>query len=147
MGSTSADEDVDDGVLIPDDLRPGITIRLPVTIYNVTGNDAYLSVWIDWNGDEDFDDVGETIALNTYDYATYNNSFQVLIETAIPANAALEQNIAARFRLSTDDVAIATPCGVSACAIDGEIEDYLIQIACPPEVCLPVQLTINRGGE
>ena len=145
MGSINADSDDDDGILIPNNIRPGITIRFPTTIYNNTGQTAYLTGWIDWNGDQDFDDSGEQIANESYDTATYSGSFQVPIVIQVPSDAVQGQNIAVRYRLSTDSADIISPCGATSCAADGEIEDYLIQIECPPTICLPVNIIINRS--
>ena len=72
--------------------------------------------------------------------------FIASIPVFVPADALLTNAIGSRFRVSTDNVTIASPCGTISCATDGEIEDYLIQVECPPEVCLPVQIQINRGN-
>ena len=142
--SINAETDADNGVLFPNDIRPNIDILLPVTMFNNTGNTSYLTGWIDWNGDGDFDDLNEQIANEAYDFATYNGSFQVSLQVTVPNDANVNAQISARFRYSTDDVLIISPCGIDACAADGEVEDYLIQVNCPPDVCLPARLDIIR---
>lgn len=139
-GNENADSDVDDGVsLLPNmQFTPGNTVRIPVSIYNNTGNDAYLRMWIDWNGDGDFEDIGEQVENSTYLSTGANNT--VFISVTIPTNATQTQPIALRARLSTDDANSADPCGNGNCATDGEVEDYLINISCPTPICLPVQL-------
>jgi hypothetical protein len=119
----------------------GNSVVLPITIYNTSGDDATLRVWIDWNGDGDFDDVNEKIADNTYDAATFNNTF--LVE--IPANAPEGDQIGMRIRLSTDAAFIDSPCGDGTCVDDGEVEDYLINIGCPVSQCMLVQLSIKSN--
>ena len=53
--------DADDGVTIPA-LTQGLSAAIPVGVTQVAANDGYLQGWIDWNGDDDFDDPGEQIA-------------------------------------------------------------------------------------
>ncbi len=145
-GSSSASMDEDNGVALGSNLNfvPGNTMNLPVNIYNVTGNDAYLRTWIDWNGDGDFNDGGEQTIDYTYDYTTYNGSFTVNIPVGIPIGAAQGEPIAMRFRLSTDAVGSSDPCGAGTCAGDGEIEDYLMRVECPTGNCAKVGVTLMR---
>ena len=142
----TADSDDDDGLAISSKMQivPGNTVRIPVTIYNNTGMPAYLRMWIDWNADGDFEDVGEQIEDNTYPSTGAANV--VLVSVTVPANAVQTNPIALRARLSTDDINSATPCGTGTCAVDGEIEDYLLQLSCPTPVCVPVQLTRKSGN-
>ena len=144
-GNTNADTDDDDGIQFPNNIRPGITVRFPTTIYNNTGQTVYLTAWVDWNGNEEFDDPEEQIINESYDYATYNGSFQVLTAVQVPSDAVQGQNIAVRYRLSTDSANINIPCGSTNCTVDGEVEDYLIQVECLPTICLPPTLTIKRN--
>ena len=145
-GSTSADSDNDDGLSILSTIQftPGNTVRIPVSIYNNTGMNAYLRMWIDWNGDGDFEDTGEQVENNTYP-AMGTTTNKVFISVTIPTNAIQNQSIALRARLSTDDANSAAPCGNGNCASDGEVEDYLINISCPTPVCAPVTLQIRQG--
>lgn len=139
--SENADGDNDDGLLLDPQMRivPGNTVRIPVVVYNNTGNAAFLRMWIDWNADGDFTDMNEQITDNSYPFT--GTSETVLISVTVPADAVLATPPAVRTRLSTDDANSAVPCGTGTCAADGEIEDYLMQIDCPPPVCLSVQLT------
>ena len=94
-----------------------------------------------WNDDGDFDDAGENVLVGTY---SMNGTFTVSEPVHIPNTASLTSEIAMRFRISTDQTAVNNPCGPTACAPDGEVEDYLIQLVCPPTICLPTQIQINR---
>jgi hypothetical protein len=128
----------EDGITFPSNIniRPGITIRLPITLVNTTGNTAYFEAWVDWNGDGDFDDANEMVA----DWDDNGGSFPTQLELNIPTTTLKEQALGIRLRLSNQDNM--TPSG----AVDsGEVEDYLMQVECAPKVCLPVQVTINRG--
>lgn len=144
IGET-ADSDDDDGLSLNSNVQftPGNTVRIPVTIYNDTGNPAFLRMWIDWNADGDFEDAGEQIENNTYPSTGAANL--VFVSATIPVNAIQTSAIALRTRLSTDDANSADPCGTGNCAADGEIEDYLIQLDCPTPICPPLQLTTKSG--
>ena len=98
--------------------------------------------------DGDFDDMDEQIVSNNYDPTNpaFAGTFVDVIVVTIPLDAVQGQDMAVRFRLSTDTVITNSPCGDQVCAADGEIEDYLIQVQCPPRRCVPVQVTINRGN-
>ena len=120
-------------------ITSGNTVRFPITIYNNTGSAAYLRMWIDWNADGDFEDTGEQIENNTYPSTGVDNL--VFVSVAVPVDAVQTSPLALRTRLSTDDANSATPCGTGTCATDGEVEDYLIQLEYPTNICPPVLLT------
>lgn len=133
----------DNGVLFANDIHPGNLIHLPINIFNNTANDAYMTAWVDWNADNDFDDAGEQVANETYIYATYNGNYQVSLPVNVPNTVSQGNDINFRFRLSTDQAAIADPCSEVACAPDGEIEDYLLRIDCNNNICLPISIRKN----
>jgi uncharacterized repeat protein (TIGR01451 family) len=142
LQSTAADGDgVDeDGFSFPTtlSLRRNITIRRPLDITNTTGIVAHLEGWIDWNGDGDFDDPNEMIVDLSDDGA--GNFGVTRISFTVPSDAAQNQALGVRFRLSqTDNM---TPYGQVE---SGEIEDYLISVGCPLEQCLPTSTKINLG--
>lgn len=148
ISSATADTDVDDGVNICSslDIVPGGSFQLPVHMYNNTANDAYLSIWVDWNGDADFNDIAETIPMTTYPVATNTGTFQGIININVPATA-IQEEIAIRFRFSTDTSTNANmPCGTGTCAMDGEVEDYILEVKCKPDNCLPTSIMIRKGA-
>ena len=140
FGDTNADRDMDDGIIILPNMQfvPGNTVHIPVVIYNNRGIDAYLRVWIDWNGDGDFEDANEQVEDNTY--ASTGTMETIHLSVTIPANANQSQQIALRARLSTDNLNSALACGTGDCAADGEVEDYLLEVNCLEPICLPAQL-------
>ena len=142
-GTPTGDGDTDDGILFGDNLQivPGNTLHIPVLFFNNTGSNAFLRIWIDWNGDGDFEDANEQAADNTY--GTNAAAQKVSVSVTVPADADITKDIALRARLSTDDANSATPCGTGTCAADGEIEDFLLRVDCPEENCVPVQLSRN----
>jgi len=120
------------------DLIPGGILNIPIDVTNTTGEIAHYEVWIDWNGDGDFNDPNEMVADFSDDGA---GDFGVSYFTLnIPDDVITNQLFGFRARLShTDNM---TPYGpVDA----GEVEDYLIGVECSPEVCLPLGITIDKG--
>ena len=118
------------------DIFPGGTFRLPINITNTTGLPAELEIWIDWNGDGDFNDSGEMIADLTDD--TLGNFTPSNISVTVPSNAATGTPLGFRARLSHQDNM--TPTGS---VNSGEVEDYLITVACKTDICLPVSIIRN----
>jgi len=130
-GAPSADADGDgideDGVTILSSMQlsRGSTFRLPLSIHNSSGETAHLEGWIDWNGDGEFDPVTEMVT-NT----STTMSIQTYLELVVPNDAKLGSLLGFRLRLSYRDNM--TPYG----QVDsGEIEDYLLGVACPQVHC------------
>jgi hypothetical protein len=130
----------EDGFSFPVTLNisPNNTIQLPLQVNNTSGSTAHYEAWIDWNGDGDFDDTDEMIFDLSDDGAgDFGMSF---ISIAIPSGAIQNQDLGARFRLSNQDNM--TPNGTIT---SGEVEDYIIQVECPTDTCVPIKLTIKRS--
>ena len=128
----------DDGFLLQSlDLLPGNMFNLPINVTNTTGTVAHYEVWIDWNGDGDFNDPNEMVVDLSADGA--GNFGQLSTAIAVPANAAKNQSLGFRARLShTDNM---TPIGQ---VLSGEVEDYLIMVSCKDPICLPMTISINN---
>ncbi len=122
--STNAnlDED-DDGVNLNNSslqnktIHSGETTTLQITTHGV----GYLSAWIDWNSDGDFNDTNEQIAQNID-----GSSGLITLNVIAPYNLSNSATYA-RFRYSYQENL--TPIGS---AIDGEVEDYKINIEAEP---------------
>ncbi len=110
--SPNADADTDDGVAIPT-LIPGSTSQLSIRASSLGRIDA----WIDFNSNDSWDSNEQV--LTSVILAQGNN----LLNVAVPAGATLGST-AARFRFSS--AGGLTPTGAAA---DGEVEDYLVEIA------------------
>lgn len=123
----------EDGFSFPSSLSfsPGGTVSLPIDIINTTGIVANFEIWIDWNGDGDFNDPDEMVADLMDDGMGNFGSPNITIN--VPALAIENQNIGFRARLSHEDNM--TPNGQ---ATSGEVEDYFIAISCESPICLPV---------
>lgn len=111
--STGADADSDDG-LIPVELTRGVPVTIPIS---VTGN-GYLTIWTDYNGSGTFDDqsgvVLRDMAVNSGNYM-----FEFTPSYAIP-----DDKLFMRLRLSRHAGTLA-----SGSAIEGEVEDYVFEVA------------------
>ncbi len=138
MGDDTTDgTDDEDGIGFDSnlDIVPGATIIIPLDVTNTTGNTAHVEMWIDWNGDGDFDDPNEMIA-NLDDSTTpFPNNLTIIV----PTDVATDTDLGVRIRLSNEDDM--TPLGIVS---SGEVEDYLIQVNCAEEVCMPMVIQINR---
>ena len=121
----AAGPDDEDGVVVADlALTEGDAAIVRVTATNLTDDPATLTGWIDFNGDGLFA-AGEaaSVAVPAGSAAT-----QVILDFGtVPSDVA--GRVYARFRLSTDDAAMA-PTGPAS---DGEVEDYAVAIAAAPE--------------
>ena len=124
--------DDEDGVAsFPTYVPPSTSYSVNVTANNSVDAPATLRGWIDWNRDGDFADANEISGAVTVPPGTVNGVFAVTW-TAVPNNAGGTTATYARFRISTDTAAMASPTGLAA---DGEVEDYQI-----PANTLPVAL-------
>jgi large repetitive protein len=119
-GDDSDTTDDENGVTIPATLYRGQTQTISVSIQNASG---FLSAWIDWNADGDFNDAGEQIvSAQSVASGTVNNT------VSVPAGAVIGQSFA-RFRVSTNNTGSDnsnTPVGTVQ---SGEVEDYAVTIA------------------
>ncbi len=114
-----------------DGTNAGLFASINYNVTNQTGDDAYLSAWIDLNFDGDFDDTGEKI-ISEFVVSTGANELNLDFTLSLSADdlsfylAGLNEPINQsyiRFRLSTDESSVTTPYGSSP---DGEVEDIEI---------------------
>ncbi|MEL6864246.1 MAG: GEVED domain-containing protein [Bacteroidota bacterium] len=93
--------------------------------------EEYWTVWVDWNGDRDFEDVGEKV---------FEQSGAGMIEgnIAVPLDAPLGET---RMRVAMKKNAFADPCEYFSF---GEVEDYTVNIVVDtgmePDYCAAVGL-------
>ena len=136
--SANADGDGadDDGFSFPANLNitPSGSLNLPIDVTNTTGITAFLAIWIDWNNDGDFEDPNEFVSDLSDNGA---GDFGVpSINITVPAIVTTDQLIGFRARLSHTDTM--SPYGKLSI---GEVEDYLIEVKCKTQICLPVTAT------
>ena len=114
-------------------VSPGDTVAINIVNGDPQWTDDILSIYIDWNADEDFTDSGEEVVASS-GVGPYNLSF------VVPAGQP-EGDTRMRIRLhdgSFDDMA---PCGT---ATYGEVEDYTIRVEAGSPPCVG---DINDDGE
>jgi uncharacterized repeat protein (TIGR01451 family) len=110
------------------------TITVTASVINTATQPGYLSAWIDFNADGDWNDNGERIVTNQ----TVNGARSFNIP--IPANA-ITGTTYARFRFSTQQNL--APTGT---ALNGEVEDYRIQIVAQPNKTLAATSEAHSTG-
>jgi hypothetical protein len=113
MGDDTDGNDDEDGVNFPVLLvvgQPGIVAL------NVCGGGGIVELWIDYNGDEDWDDAGE------FEFSAWMGNGPNTISVTPPALPAVGQTFA-RCRISTTGTG--SPTGL---APDGEVEDHMVTI-------------------
>ena len=126
----NAAADDDDAVTLPD-FYQGALATIPVDVTQVAANDGYLQAWIDFNGDGDFDDVGEQVATDLQ-LAT-GTTGTINVPLAVPETATTSQTFA-RFRWSKT-----AGLGATGSIIYGEVEDYALTIKVPLALDLPIE--------
>ena len=114
-GDDSANQDDEDGVVLPVPYLSGATVTAQVTA-SVSG---YLGAWLDVNGDGDWADAGEQVWSGV---AVTTGLNRVAINAA-----ALSVGLphAFRVRFATAAAGVTNFTGAAA---DGEVEDYLISV-------------------
>lgn len=116
--SATASGDTDEGVVAGkwQNGTNGATVNVTVGGACVT---CYLSAWVDWNGDGDFNDAGEAVLV---DKAVVNGSQDLTFNVPAGTFDSSSKTLNARFRLyPTSTNGTARPVGL---VINGEVQDY-----------------------
>lgn len=111
------------------DLAPGTSYSISVSNGNIHPGDD-LGIWIDWNGDFDFEDTGENVVCEVDGDA--QGSFVV----NVPPTANLG-NTRMRIRIKRQGNDCGSPCGTT---VYGEVEDYVLNIVDAYQMDLTVWL-------
>lgn len=114
--------DDEDGIVDFPMFTAGQPVTVSVYVMNMLSNgaDATLYGFIDWNGDGDFNDTGETATA----FVQNGVNGDVGLDFDVPAGAETATPIGARFHLSAQ-----TGLGATGCAPDGEVEDYWSEVS------------------
>ena len=122
--------DSDDGVSIGT-LYAAFASNATISVNNTTGGSAFVSMWIDFDGNGTFADTERVISSQAITAASTTVTFVVPRSTsdeATPARTKLGDTYA-RIRLSSTANEVASPVGAAA---DGEVEDHLVTILSNP---------------
>lgn len=114
LGDDNNGADDEDGIILPPFLQLGVTASVTANVQNAAG---YLNAWVDLNADGDWGDAGEQVITDAAVSPGANG-----VSFPVPATAALGSTFA-RFRLDS-----AGGVSMLGLALDGEVEDYEIEI-------------------
>uniref|UniRef100_UPI00378343F0 GEVED domain-containing protein n=1 Tax=Prosthecobacter sp. TaxID=1965333 RepID=UPI00378343F0 len=123
-GDDSSGVDDEDGVTLPS-MIAGAPATITTVVTNNTGLSAYLNVWIDFNNNGVFTDLGEQVATNTAIANGTSNATRG-VNLTVPSTAVTGTNLGVRVRISND----ISPGSTGAGGV-GEVEDYVINIGAP----------------
>lgn len=117
--SDNAAGDTDEGVVVVGKWGNGFNGgTVGVTVEGCSGT-CYISAWIDWNSDGDFNDAGEAILI---DRAVANGSQNISFNVPAGTFGSTAKTFNTRFRLyPTSTNGTARPSGL---VYNGEVEDY-----------------------
>ncbi len=122
--------DSDDGVTIGT-LFAAFASNATISVTNTSGGPAYVSMWIDFDGNGIFADSERVVSSQAVTAASTTVTFVVPRSTSDETTAARAKLGAtyARVRVSSSDAAVASPLGA---APDGEVEDFAVTILANP---------------
>ena len=127
--ATAAADGADNGVaMVSTEFRPGGGAYVNIT----ASASGWLSAWMDFNGDGDFDDANEWILDHAIAAGTSETSFYV--PPAVATNGVFD--FFSRFRIYPSRPAIVASTGPAVSStfqqLGGEVEDYLFPMAIGP---------------
>jgi hypothetical protein len=118
------DADIDDGVTFTS-IVSGFNGSMQFSAQGISvSRPGFVSAWIDFDGDGIFES-SEKINIP----GRVDNGLNTPVTFTVPGTAVTNRSVAARIRFSSSETAIAAPTGD---ALDGEVEDYLINISGNP---------------
>ncbi len=131
-GDDNAGTDDEDGVTMPLSVIRGAPVTIPVSVYNNTGSNGYLTAWIDFNRDGTLGNtaasllvVGDLLTASPITVPSSPTMQTVNVTFSVPLLASTG-TAGVRFRLSSVNTTAST--GLLG---NGEVEDYTVGIALP----------------
>ncbi|MCB1224233.1 MAG: putative Ig domain-containing protein [Verrucomicrobiales bacterium] len=111
----------EDGLVTALDLQAGSATEIMVLAGNLDATSAFLNVWIDYNRNGNFEEVGEQVVAD-WEVLPYSYEEHAL-PVWVPAAARTDGPVGVRFRLSRSK-------GLTSIgeASSGEVEDYMVSI-------------------
>ena len=138
-GDDTNNLDDEDGVTVPTSVVLGAAGSLTVNVTNTSGSTAYLNAWIDFNRNGVLTDSGEQISANVTVASGTSNSNRA-VNFTVPATA-ISGVAGVRVRLTSTS----TP-GPDGLDGNGEVEDYVMTLACPTITVSPTTPTVPTVG-
>tara|TARA_R110000787_G_scaffold286337_1_gene404247 strand:+ start:3192 stop:4532 length:1341 start_codon:yes stop_codon:yes gene_type:complete len=129
------DLDDEDGVMFPL-LIQGATVDIPVEIKINDSGFGFLNAWVDWNGDGDFNELGEQIITDQFISVSGIINYSV----TVPEDAIITEPTFARFRIGNHSDSIGTNEW-------GEVEDYQITIIRITNLLVEMSVTNNEDKD
>ncbi len=125
--------DDEDGVTMPASITQGASVTIPVSVFNNNTTNRFLQAWIDFDANGTFADPSERV----YNLVTPQNASQqsIPVTFTVPLTASVGTQRGVRFRLSDNSATTPTSSGAN-----GEIEDYVVSIACSTITVSPAQM-------
>ncbi len=108
--------DDDDGIILPE----ALVVGGPLTFHYTLSNEAFMSVWVDYNVDGDWDDVGEQ-AVAFYPPFLSAENIGSWPDADLTSRTVASPGMHLRFRVS--DAEMYSPNGA---IVGGEVEDYVV---------------------
>ncbi|MBO6576247.1 MAG: T9SS type A sorting domain-containing protein [Rhodothermales bacterium] len=130
-GDDSAGSDDEDGVVFSS-FTNGQTGSIQLFLSG--GTNAFANIWIDWNGDGDFDDVGTDLRDVDNPIVAGHN----VIPIAVTGANASSYNVRVRV---TSSSGTSESSGYKGYMADGEVEDYQVAV-----VAAPANVVVAMGG-
>ncbi|GAB5403864.1 MAG: hypothetical protein Aurels2KO_20950 [Aureliella sp.] len=131
------DADNDDGLAFST-LFSTFQSNVDISVTNTTGDDAYVSLWVDFDGDGVFGSNANESILVSQVMTSDTQNFSFTVPTGLASG-----EIYARARVSTDSASISLPTGA---APDGEVEDVKLMLQSNPFQNPSNNLDTNRDG-
>ena len=123
------------GITFPPVMRRGELATVRVRATNLSGRPAEVRVFIDWNGDGDFDDLNESSGSFL---PTGSSDIELSFDFMVPPTAVRLTDIGARVRISDR-----TGLSANGFAGYGEVEDALIRVNLSPTELYQVWAQMN----
>lgn len=124
-------------------ISPSTTYPISITVQNDNWQNVYVKVWIDYNNDGDFDDVGETVFSDNANGNVTSHLYSSNITIpASPTTGNLTMRVATRYNSIT-----------SSCDYGGDtadIQDYTVlttpSSVAPSAICQDISVTLDSNG-
>ena len=134
-------------------LAQGQQVTIPVTVTDTGTATAYLNVWIDLYGDDEFTDTGDQVITNQVVTNGVNNITFTVPTGLNPATPTADVNTWLRLRVSTQEgltptggMPVGDTVGPAVAEPDGEVEDFAVSILPPVTVTGTVYDDLNASG-